>query len=466
MSRVCVSLAGGEGAGGRELAEVRLDLGGRWPGTVAGCDLVATCRAAWEGGGFRGTEEERRAVLERAAASGAWAVDVEARAAWRPARPAGVKLVLSHHDFEGVPAGAGDLARRMLAEGADVAKLAATPRSGRELAELMALQRELGGRAVVVAMGELGAASRILAARFGAPWTYAAAEGGGTTAPGQWGERELRDVFRYGRIGPATRAYCVAGDPVAHSKSPWLFNRAFAKAGMDAVYVPALAREGELFETLAALDVAGASVTIPHKVDAFRGATPDAAARRAGAANTLTRRGKGWDATNTDAAGFLESLEHGLGRPARGLRAVVLGAGGAARAILAALSGPNTVFLAGRNAVKTAALAREFDATPVPWDGPRGIAFDLLVNTTSVGMDPDAAQSPFPKAHLPPAAAVYDCVYTPRETRLLREAREAGCRAISGIGMFAAQARRQWAAWFGEEGKAAFEEAAGELLRG
>ncbi|MEK7465950.1 MAG: type I 3-dehydroquinate dehydratase [Planctomycetota bacterium] len=464
MSRICVSLSGGAAIAGRAFVEIRLDRGATWPQVPSGCDAIATCRASWEGGTFAGSEEERRTAVERAAASGAWAVDVEARAAWRPARPAGVRLILSHHDFEGVPADARGLAHRMLAEKADVVKIAATPKSAAELRALLELQRDLGARAVIVPMGGLGAAARILGARIGAPWTYAAPEGGEPTAEGQWGEGELRGLYRFERIGASTRAFCVAGDPVAHSQSPRLFNTAFAKAGLDAVYVPALVREGELFAALESLGVEGASVTIPHKVEAGRGAKADAAARRAGAANTLTKRAGMWEATNTDSAGFLESLEAGLGRAAKGLRVVVLGAGGAARAILAALAGPNVLFLAGRNSVKTGDLAREFDATPVPWTGGEGIAFDVLVNTTSVGMDPAADETPFSAARLPDGCAVYDCVYTPRETRLLREAGARGCRAISGVGMFAGQARRQWEAWFGKEGERAMKDAVGEFL--
>ncbi|KAF0244527.1 MAG: 3-dehydroquinate dehydratase / shikimate [Planctomycetota bacterium] len=464
MSRICVSLSGGAAIAGRSFVEIRLDRGSSWPVIPAGCDAIATCRASWEGGTFAGSEEERRALVERAASSGAWAVDVEARAAWRPARPGGVKLILSHHDFEGVPADARGLAQRMLSEKADIAKIAATPRSAGELRALIDLQRDLGARAVVVPMGELGAAARILGARSGAPWTYAAPADGESTAAGQWGEAELRSLYRFERISPSTRAFCVAGDPVAHSKSPWLFNTAFAKAGLDAVYVPALTRDGELFSTLEALGVEGASVTIPHKVDAARGAAADATARRTGAANTLTRRDGGWEATNTDAAGFLESLEAGLGRAAKGLRVVVLGAGGAARAILAALAGPNVLFLAGRNAVKTGELAREFDATPVPWTVGKGIALDVLVNTTSVGMEPGVDETPFAAAGLPAGCAVYDCVYNPRETRLLREAAAKGCRAISGVGMFVGQAARQWKTWFGKEGGSAIKEAIEEFL--
>jgi 3-dehydroquinate dehydratase/shikimate dehydrogenase len=466
VSRVCVSLADARPIGARKFVEVRLDRAGAWPAIPAGCEAIATCRAAWEGGAFGGGEEERRAVLERAAKAGAWAVDAEVRAAWRPARPAGVKLILSRHDFDGMPADLPGLARQMLGEKPDFVKIAATPKNAADLKALLDLQRELGPRGIVVPMGDLGAAARILGARFGAPWTYAAPDGGEATAPGQWGEAELAGLFRYERIGPATRAFCVAGDPVRHSKSPWIFNRAFAKAGLDAVYVPALVPEGQLFPVLESLGVEGASVTIPHKVEAVHGAKPDAAARRAGAANTLAKRGGGWEATNTDSPGFLESLEEGLGRPAKNLRVAVLGAGGAARAILAALSGPNTLFLVGRNLVKTAELAREFDATPVAWGRAGGMAFDLLVNTTSVGMSPATDESPFSASDLPTGCAVYDCVYTPRETRLLREATARGCRAISGVGMFVRQAGRQAEVWFGGALKAAMKEALLEFERG
>ncbi|MCE9582868.1 MAG: type I 3-dehydroquinate dehydratase [Planctomycetes bacterium] len=465
MSRICVSLADARPIGARRFVEVRLDRTGAWPAIPAGCEAIATCRAAWEGGAFGGGEEERRAALERAAKAGAWAVDAEVRAAWRPSRPPGVRLILSRHDFEGMPPDLPSLARQMLSEKPDFVKIAATPKNAADVKLLFDLQRELGPRGVVVPMGELGAAARILFARLGAPWTYAVAEGGESTAPGQWGETELHELYRFEGIGPATRAFCVAGDPVRHSKSPRLFNRAFAIAGLDAVYVPALVPEGQLFAMLEALGVEGASVTIPHKIEAFHGARPDAAARRAGAANTLTRRGGAWDATNTDAPGFLASLEEGLGRPAKNLRVAVLGAGGAARAILAALAGPNVLFLVGRNLVKTSELAREFDATPVAWGRAGGMAFDLLVNTTSVGMDPVAGETPFPVEEIPGGCAVYDCVYTPRETRLLRESKGKGCRAISGVGMFVRQAERQHAVWFGEEGKASMREAIEEFLR-
>lgn len=449
MSRICVSLA--RAGDGGAFAEWRLDLIGALPATQPPGDWIGTCRAPWEGGAFGGGEDQRRSLLEAAAGGGAWAVDIELRASWRPRRPAGVKLILSFHDFERTPPDLDAIADRMLSEKPDVVKIAATARTPDDIRRLLALQARLRSRAVVVAMGDLGAPARILAARLGAPWTYAAADGGPPTAPGQFTASALR-ALRYDRIGPATRAFGVAGDPVAHSRSPALFNELFERTGLDAVFLPVRTPAGQLHALLDALGLEGASVTVPHKEEALRGAAADAHARAAGAANMLKRTPAGWVASNTDARGFREALEAGLGRPARDLRVLVLGAGGAARGVLAALAADNRIVVAGRTEARAKELAREFRARATTWEKAAGEMWTLLVNTTPVGMAPGVGETPFPAGALRAGAAVFDCVYTPAETRLLREAGEAGCVAIGGEGMFVAQAALQAEGWFGGRG--------------
>lgn len=463
MPRICVSISDRRPLEGMTLAELRLDLiPGDPPPIPGGIDVIATCRPAWEGGGFEGSEAERQARLE-AGARGAWAVDIEARAEWRPGKVEGRKLILSYHDFEGTPRDLRTIVGRMLDERPDYVKVAATPADAHDLDLLARLQRDLGPRGVVVPMGELGAPARVLLARAGAPWTYAVPEGGAATAPGQHAERWLRETARFDRLNPSTRAFCVAGDPVAHSRSPELFNALFRLAGLDAVYLHARIPEGQLYPALEALGIEGASITIPHKAAAFEDCRVDAHAQRAGAVNTVARRGGAWEGTNTDARGFLLALEEGLGRRVKGLRILVLGAGGAARGILSALAPGNEVVVAGRNAGRAAELARYFGVRSAPWADLASVACDVLVNATPVGMAPDVESVPMDPSLLRPGTAVFDLVYTPADTRLLREARSRGCQAISGTGMFLAQAALQAEFWFGPDVRAAMKRAVQEF---
>jgi 3-dehydroquinate dehydratase/shikimate dehydrogenase len=437
MSRVCHVITGPAAAAPGSLVELRLD---RDPGLRApeGCDAIVTYRARREGGAREIAEADRRAALERAAA-GAWAVDVEASSPWRPE---GVRLILSLHDFEKTP---DDLEARVAAmEGERTAfvKVATLARGAADLGRLAALQRKLGARGVVIPMGPVGAPARVLFARHGMPWTYASdAE---DTAQGQFPAGLLRDRYRFEKIGPATRAFCVAGNPVSHSRSPEVFNAYFRDAGLDAVYVAAPAAAGELFATLDALGVEGASVTVPLKAEAFAGCAVEGAAP--GAVNTLTRAGSAWRGRNTDVPGFRRALEHGLGRPAKGLRVVVLGAGGVASAVAAALAPDNEVTIVARRPEQAAALAARVGGVAAEGGFPR--EWDLLVNATPVGMA-GSRELPLDPSALHAGRAVFDCVYTPRETALLREAKARGCRAIDGAGMFVEQAALQAEGWFG-----------------
>jgi len=375
-----------------------------------------------------------------------------------------VKLILSHHDFQGSPHGLRPVVKRMQAESADYLKIAMMARTPEDLRELMRVQRELGARGIVVAMGEYGAPARVLAARLGSPWTYASPTQGDPTAPGQFSEEILRDVFRYEKIGAYTRAFCVAGDPVRHSMSPALFNALFRRAGLDALYVPARIPAGSLMDSLEAIGIEGASVTIPHKEEAYRNCRADRHSEQARAVNTLHRRGGAWEGSNTDSRGFLTSLESFAGHSVSGLRAVVLGYGGAARSVAAALSPRNEVLITGRNEARARELAEELGVRWVPLDRVASSAYHLLVNATPAGMEPDREGVPVPADDLLPGTLVYDCVYTPRETRLLREARDRGCRAVGGVGMFVEQAILQAAYWFGEDIRPAMRETVAEFL--
>lgn len=435
---------------GADLVELRLDTV-RDPDAAAALagrtrPVIVTCRAAWEGGRFAGAEEERLRLLLDAWDRGAEYVDVEWRAPGRDAfleRTQGRRVVLSVHDFTGVPRDLGQCARALAASAAEVIKIAVTAGRLTDTLPLFDLGRELEGRGyVALAMGAAGIPTRLLAARIGSRWSYA----GEPSIPGQLRLSRMREEFRFADVRPSTRLYGVVGNPILHSLSPALHNAAFASERLDAVYVPLeAADEGDFLAFAGAIGLEGASVTAPFKLALRAHAHLDDRAVQAGALNTLRRAAGGWEATNTDIDGFLAPLEQRLD-PA-GVRTSVLGAGGAARAVAAALSPRGAqVTLHARRPEQAAEAAGACRVHAGPWPPAPG-SWDLLVNATPVGTAPHDG-TPWPGARFD-GRLVYDLVYNPPVTRLLREAAAAGLETIGGLDMLVAQARRQFQWWTG-----------------
>src|SRR6188508_1725972 len=295
--------------------------------------IIATIRAAWEGGHFEGSEEERLALVGQAIKLGAEYVDVEWKADRRglPSNER-TQIVLSHHDFDAFPADAGDRVRAMLAERPHVVKLAVHASTLRDCVRLRDLM-DLDHPRVAIAMGAYGHLTRVCPWLFGSCWTF-----GGTNAPGQSTVGEMRDLYRVESRSSKTALYGIAGQPLAHSASPAMHNAALAAADLDAVYVRfETAEAAELFEVADAFNVIGASVTAPLKPGAFaRVAETDALPKDIGAINTIKREADGWHGRNFDVAGFLAPLA-ARGRALTNSRAVVMGAGGSARTAVWAL---------------------------------------------------------------------------------------------------------------------------------
>jgi shikimate dehydrogenase len=229
-----------------------------------------------------------------------------------------------------------------------------------------------------------------------------------------------------------------------------MHNAAFRAAEINAVYLPFAASDFDDFLRFAdAMEVAGGSVTAPYKLDAFRCARHvDDISRRVGAANTLRRcRSGGWDALNTDVDGFLAPLQTRMALT--GKRVTVLGAGGAARAVVDGLVSVGAlVTVVARDRRRAAEIARVPDVSIASWPPTPG-SWDVLINTTPVGTTPQTDESPLGDIPLS-GELVYDLVYNPIETRLLRDAREAGCDVIGGLDMLVAQAERQFEWWTGK----------------
>jgi adenylyltransferase/sulfurtransferase len=423
-----------------------------------GKPVILTCRSPREGGSFAGDEEERMALLERAIALGFDYVDVEIDARATPLSRSGpTKLILSHHDFDGFPGAPERLIERALALGADVVKIAARVASladSLRLAELGEGARAAGKDYAPVPLGPAGASARILAPKLGARFAYAFVGGGAATGPGQVPLEELEDLYRFSAIDERTEIYGIVGSNATTSLSPAMHNRLFERLGRNAVYVPFQETELEPFVSAARkLRVSGLSVTIPFKeamLSHLDGV--DDVARAIGAVNTVVARDGRFTGFNTDRDGVLEPLAR-FG-PLAGRRAVVLGAGGAARAAAHALATEGaSVRVLARNESRARELAASLGCDSGPLASLASTEWDLLVNATPVG---SAGRNDSFEAlgKASEGAVVFDMVTSPERTDLLLRAREAGASTVTGLEMLAAQAAYQALLWTGEKPRA------------
>jgi len=485
---------------GADLVELRLDR--FTDDTKAAAELVTQCplpcivtiRPNWEGGEYDGLDADRIAMIEHigvdCAGKGPAYFDIELATYDRSAnlrqkvmlvvdhvgqpRPTDTGLILSSHDFEGRPH---DLIRRIKSmtdyNSCRVVKLAWRARSLRDNLEAFEIIEQRNKPTIALCMGEYGLMSRVLAKKFGALLTFASIDHEHGTAPGQPTIAELKSLYRWDQQDQDTRVYGVIGDPVGHSMSPAIHNAGFDAVDYNGVYLPMpIPPEYEHFKATVgsflaehSLDFKGSSVTIPHKqnllrfVEEMRGEI-EPLADRIGAANTLTVRDDGMlYASNTDYAAALDSVCIAMGIEREGLRnkqVAVLGAGGAARAVVAGYTHYGAqVTIYNRTIDKANALANAFNARSGAMSDINNASFDILINCTPIGMHPTTDATPYDfTSHQPRDAShptvVFDTIYNPVETRLLREAEAAGCVTVSGVEMFVRQAAVQFELWTGE----------------
>jgi 3-dehydroquinate dehydratase/shikimate dehydrogenase len=475
MTQICVSLTDETTAGvvarlaalahSADLFEIRGDL-------VRDLDLLTilrakkrplifACRTVSEGGRYEDAEDRRRLLLLEAVKRGYDYVDVDWKSRFHDvmAEKSGRGLIVSHHDLGETPADLDGLYDAMCAVGADVVKIAVTPRSISDVARLLTLwQRVAQSHAtplVAIAMGPLGVLTRVVGGRYGAPFTYASAGPGLEAAPGQLPADLLMDLYRVGRITGKTRVYGILGQDVQRSLSPILHNRGFEATGFDGVYVPLEAEALEPFvKAIPDLGLAGFSVTRPYKVAILPFLQEvDETAALCESVNTVVVHDGLLQGSTTDGTGVLLPLKRRL--DVKDKRVVILGAGGAARAAALALT---------RKGAAVTLLARdpgqaEFVAAAVGCAGGdladlRAHGWDVLVNATPVGGAAAPEETLVPAGAHRAGSVVLDMVYDPLQTRLLREAAAAGCAVIPGIEMLVAQATVQFETWTGIEAPA------------
>ncbi len=419
--------------------------------------VIVTYRRKDQGGVRECDESERLATLSRALELGAEYVDVEADSESGLQRSGRGRVIVSHHDFEGIPADLVAITDDLAARGADIVKIAVTPSHPLDCLSLYELCRKAKKPTIAIGMGEFGTASRVLALRFGSFLSFGALGPEEGTAPGQLSVKEMVSLYRVKEMSDITRLYGVIGDPIAHSLSPVVHNAAYAKMGLDAVYLSFRVpdRPEEFMRQYVKLGFEGFSVTIPHKRTALESAeSADEVASSIGAANTITAVDGKLRASNTDASAAVAQLvaafdgaEHLKGRTV-----LLLGAGGAGRAAGWGLvrAGVKLV-VANRTVERGRQLADELGAEFVPLEEVEGVRYDAAVNTTPLGMNPRTEGTPLAEKLIRPGAVIFDTVYNPLRTRMLREAKKRGARPVDGIGMFVEQAVQQIALWTGQK---------------
>jgi 3-dehydroquinate dehydratase / shikimate dehydrogenase len=453
---------------GAQLVELRLDyirgqvnlkrlLGDR-PGPV-----VMTCRRQRDGGVFEGSEEDRLLLLRSSIAEGADYVDLEDDVAASIPRFGRTKRIVSLHDFRHTPDDLVEIRDRLAALDADIVKVATTAHSPHDNLRILELMRNAPVPTVALCMGDIGTPSRILAARFGAPFTYATFHHERALAPGQLSYQQMTDIYHYESINAETEVYGVIGDPIGHSLSPVIHNAAFAHLGLNKVYVSFRVPKGEVETFLAdapRLGLKGLSVTIPHKEVVIKKLTKvDGAVRSVGAANTIVWSGDQVVGYNTDYRAAMDALEEvmiGPGRPyqnqLRGKTALLLGAGGVIRSIAHGLKRREAnVVIASRTGSRADHLAQRVGCKAIDWAARHSVTADIVVNGTPIGMHPNVDETPYERHHLKPSMVVFDTVYNPESTLLLKEARARSCRVVSGMDMFVRQAALQFTLFTGLE---------------
>jgi len=424
---------------------------------------IATCRRKDHGGNFSGSVTAELDLLLKAAQAGCQIVDLEVESAEEVRRPqlekfrdglrgAGAALLVSFHDFTRTR-GLQQAADRIAAFDPEYIKVVSTAHTlADNLAVLRLIEdRSRSARVVGIAMGEEGLVSRVLSPREGAAFTFASMDEGLETAPGQLSAKTLRDLYRLEGIDAATRIFGVAGNPIGHSLSPLMHNAAFKREHVNAVMLPLKVRAlNDLLTMVLELPVSGVAVTMPLKQQILPHlANMDPLTARIGACNTVRTGADGkLYGFNTDVAGVVRPLEKRV--RLKGARVAVLGAGGAARAAVFGLVEQGAeVFIINRTHEHAVALARAAKAKSLKHELLAKNRFDVLINSTPCGMA-GTRQAMHIKEDELNAGLVFDMVYTPLETPLLKLAASRRIPVIGGLEMFVQQGARQFEIWTGK----------------
>lgn len=416
--------------------------------------VILTLRRVQDGGKCDLPERSRRDILLKAL-DGDFAYidledDIKKNDVEIKARERGVKIIRSMHDFEKVP---DDIFSKIfhLSSRGDVAKIAVKLRSFSDVLTLFRIQEELAGvDKIVIGMGEFGICTRILYKRLGSILTFASDD---EVAPGQIPPKALKQLYRADKVDERTAIYGIIGNPVMHSASPVMHNRGFQAINFNAVYVPFLVDNVRSFFSFAEqIKMRGFSVTVPFKVDVLSylgNITREV--KQIGSCNTVVRVPGMWKGINTDYYGFIHPLLKDI-EEGRIKSALVIGAGGASKAIVWALRNYGVkVTILNRTLSHAEKIAKLNVCSYDTLDNANKYSgqVDLVVQTTSVGLYPNIDENPVEGFVFTGKEIAYDIIYKPHMTKFLKQAQKAGCRLHFGAEMLLEQGKLQFEAFSG-----------------
>ncbi|MCY2936219.1 MAG: shikimate dehydrogenase [Planctomycetota bacterium] len=450
---------------GAGLAEIRLDYLTEpldWKGLLRDkpTPVLVTVRRTIDGGRWSGDESSRRALIIEATENGTDWVDIEVDIAHHLPRTGISRRIISFHDMMATPCNLDEITQRCRDGDADLIKLAVMGHSLNDALNLLGSVARSHAKSPTMglSMGDWGQFTRVVNARFGQSWTYAAFDSSSSPAPGMITHSDLVGIYGYNRICASTKLFGVIGDPVHHSKSPLVHNLAFRHHDLDMVYVPIRISAGDLdgfIRRMRDWGFYGLSVTIPHKESVIELLDEvDSLVALTGSCNTVlagVAEGGRLEGFNTDLAAALGSLSEAVGggpQALSGKQVLLIGAGGVARSLAYGLSRAGAeVVITNRTFSRALDLCTEVGSgvRVVAWADREGVAREsaIIVNATSVGMSPNLEYSPLDGNSMHSRQVVFDTIYTPEWTKLLSDARTAGATTLSGVGMFVRQAVAQ-----------------------
>lgn len=439
--------------------------------------VIVTNRPVREGGKFYGSEEDRISLLKIAVKLQADFIDIEHDCIHTISKDdlycnssGKTRLIVSYHNFRETPDDVAAVYQKLSQSGADIVKIVTYAGDISDNIRIYRLLQSAQVPLISFCMGEYGIISRILYKRFGSYLTFASLRKGKESAPGQISIREFLNIYQVRKQDKDTAIYGLIGNPVSHSIGPYIHNTLFKEMNFNSIYVPfKVDRISDFIKDFRELDVKGYSVTIPYKEAVIHCLDViDPIAKKIGAVNTVVNRNGYLIGYNTDSEAAIEALKSVYqAHPSivrngaittvvnddylKGKKVILLGAGGAARAIAFGLKEQGAqITIVNRNYERARSLALEVGCRDTNLDDLQAIEGDILINATPVGMFPEIDKTPVVKSKLRPDMIVFDTIYNPVETKLLREARAQGCKVIGGLPMFVYQAAAQFKLWTGE----------------
>lgn len=417
--------------------------------------VIITNRRKADNGKFIGDEKERIESLKQAIELGADYVDIEIDADYQKIikDKKDAKIIISYHNFKETPNNISEIFSKLNSTDADIIKIATTAAKladNLKIIELIKNRKNSGKPIIGLCMGPLGEISRILAPLYGSFLAFASLEKDKESAPGQIPAETLRDIYRLNELKQGFKIYGIIGNPVSESKGYLIHNALFKKNKLNSVYLNFQVSSLEEFMKNFPGLLSGFSVTMPHKEEIMKYLDNiDPTAKKIGAVNTVISKNGKLIGYNTDITGAINAIE--AKTQIKNKNVAIIGAGGAARAIaVGILEKQGKLTILNRTVEKAEKLAKELNCSFGPLEDFKNLKTGILINSTSVGMHPNIDKTPIDTKNVKDII-VFDAIYNPQKTKLLKEAEKNNCTIISGIEMFINQAAEQFRIWTGKE---------------